>query len=77
MHMLAETPAAATLEFLQNGGVFIYPLILCSLAGLTAIGFKFMALGRSRTVPDGLVREMDGISEGDSEKGSRSPPAGR
>ncbi len=68
MDILADTPAAATLEFLRNGGIFIYPLILCSIAGLTAIGFKFMALGRSRTVPDGLAREMDEISEGDSEK---------
>ena len=40
MDYLAISATSATAEFLGKGGVFIYPLILCSIAGLTAIGFK-------------------------------------
>lgn len=58
MHILADTPTSAILEFLNTGGLFIYPLILCSIAGITAIGFKFMSLSRARTVPAKLSREM-------------------
>lgn len=58
MELLAISATQASLEFLSKGGVFIYPLILCSIAGLAAIGFKAMSLSRSRTVPDGLSLGM-------------------
>lgn len=61
MEPLAISATQASLEFLGKGGVFIYPLILCSIAGLTAIGFKAMSLARPRTVPDGLARSMETI----------------
>lgn len=59
MDYLAISTTEATLEFLKKGGVFIYPLILCSIAALTAIGFKAMALARSRTVPSKLSDRME------------------
>ncbi|MFK7850942.1 MAG: MotA/TolQ/ExbB proton channel family protein [Akkermansiaceae bacterium] len=67
MHLIALTTSEAILEFLQKGGVFIWPLIICSVAGLTAIGFKLMSLARSRIVPETLVRELENISSEDSE----------
>ena len=67
MDLLAISTTEATLEFLKKGGVFMIPLILCSIAGVTAIGFKAMSLGRSRTVPDGLARGMANINSGDTD----------
>jgi biopolymer transport protein ExbB len=67
MDYLAISATEASLEFLKKGGVFVYPLILCSIAGLTAIGFKAMSLARSRTVPDGLSRGLENIGSGDDE----------
>ncbi|QTN33128.1 MotA/TolQ/ExbB proton channel family protein [Akkermansiaceae bacterium] len=67
MHHLAISATSATLEFLGKGGIFIYPLILCSIAGLTAIGFKALSLARSRTVPHGLAGGMEAILTGESE----------
>ena len=67
MDILAISATKATLEFIDKGGIFMYPLVLCSITGLTAIGFKAMSLGRSRTVPDGLARCMAGIGSGDSD----------
>jgi biopolymer transport protein ExbB len=67
MEYLAISATEASLEFLRKGGVFVYPLILCSIAGLTAIGFKAMALARSRTVPDRLSRGLEGIGSGDDD----------
>ncbi len=67
MHYLAISATAATMEFLGKGGIFIYPLILCSIAGLTAIGFKSLALARSRIIPDRLAGGMENIGSGESD----------
>ena len=67
MELLAISATAATLDFLRKGGIFMYPLILCSVTSLTAMGFKAMALARSRTVPDSLVKGLTGIGFSDSE----------
>jgi biopolymer transport protein ExbB len=67
MDILAISATAATLEFLSKGGVFIYPLILCSIAGLTAIFFKALSLARSRTVPNELAGGMENIVSGQSD----------
>ncbi|MGJ8633839.1 MAG: MotA/TolQ/ExbB proton channel family protein [Luteolibacter sp.] len=62
MDYLAISATQATLEFLQKGGIFIYPLILCSIVGLTAIAFKIMSLARSRTIPAALAHDMEQIA---------------
>lgn len=59
MELLAISVTSATLEFLKKGGPFMIPLVLCSITGLTAIGFKAMSLARARTVPDGLARSLE------------------
>jgi len=76
MYHLAVTATEASLEFIDKGGIFIWPLVLCSVAGLAAIAFKFMSLARSRTVPDGLASELENISSGDSETAVRKLKAG-
>lgn len=76
MHYLAVSATQASLEFLQKGGIFIWPLIICSVAGLTAIAFKFMSLARSRIVPDGLSRELENITTGESQSAVEQLKAG-
>ncbi|MFD2255089.1 MotA/TolQ/ExbB proton channel family protein [Luteolibacter algae] len=61
MDYLAISTTEASIEFLKKGGIFVYPLILCSIAGLTAIGFKIMSLTRARTVPDTLAAKLENI----------------
>lgn len=68
MDYLAISATEASLEFLKKGGVFMYPLVLCSITGLTAIGFKFLSLARARIVPDSLAAEMDGSPTRDSDR---------
>ncbi|MBG7608059.1 MAG: MotA/TolQ/ExbB proton channel family protein [Verrucomicrobia bacterium] len=67
MDYLAISASEATVEFLKKGGVFVYPLILCSIAGLTAIAFKAMSLARSRTVPLNLSTGMEEIDAEDAD----------
>lgn len=58
--------AAATLEhgpqvtwaFLQKGGPFMIPLALAFLVAMVAIFYKFLALSRSRVVPESLARDV-------------------
>ena len=45
-------------EFLLKGGVFMIPLALTSIIGMTAILYKFLSLSRSRVIPDGLADKV-------------------
>lgn len=67
MDILAISALEASTEFLKKGGVFMYPLIFCSIAGLTAIAFKAMSLARARIVPEALSVNMERIQSSDSE----------
>lgn len=49
-------------EFLTKGGVFMIPLGITALVGLTAIFFKFLSLSRRRVIPQELA---DRISNSD------------
>jgi biopolymer transport protein ExbB len=50
-------------QFLLKGGVFMIPLALTSIVGLTAILYKFLALSRRRVIPDGLARKVANFHE--------------
>lgn len=63
MDYLAISVTEATLKFIEDGGNFMYPLIACSIAGLTAIGFKFLALSRHRVIPDQLAYALENASD--------------
>lgn len=67
MDILAISVTEASLDFLKKGGPFVYPLILCSIAGITAILFKALSLVRSRIVPSQLASKMDSIATDESQ----------
>lgn len=58
MHYLAISFTEALLKFFKDGGIFIYPLLACSIAGVAAILFKFFSLSRSRVIPDQLAAAL-------------------
>lgn len=58
MDYIASTVSDALFKFFEKGGIFIYPLLACSVAGITAIGFKFMSLSHKRIAPASLVDIM-------------------
>jgi biopolymer transport protein ExbB len=64
MDYLAISATEASVAFLKKGGIFIYPLILCSVAGLTAIGFKALSLARARVIPDHLAEGLENNGSG-------------
>jgi biopolymer transport protein ExbB len=45
-------------EFMQKGGIFMIPLCLTSIIGMTAILYKCLALSRNRVIPDQLARQV-------------------
>jgi len=49
--------------FLQKGGLFMIPLGITSIAGMTAILYKFLALARNRVIPDALARQVETFQE--------------
>lgn len=63
MDYLAISVTEATFKFLKDGGIFIYPLLLCSIAGLTAISFKFLSLSRDRILPDQVVQLLENAKD--------------
>lgn len=65
MTLLAISATDAANEFLLKGGIFIYPLILCSIAGIAAIAFKFFSLSGARTLPASLAAGLESIGNGD------------
>ncbi len=50
-------------EFLLKGGVFMIPLGITSIAGMTAILYKSLSLSRRRVIPDGLARDVANFQE--------------
>jgi biopolymer transport protein ExbB len=63
MDYLAISFTEALLKFFKDGGIFIYPLLACSIAGLAAIVFKFLSLSRARIVPGSLESILDNATE--------------
>jgi biopolymer transport protein ExbB len=62
MDYLAISFTDGLLKFFKDGGIFIYPLLACSIAGLAAIVFKFLSLSRARIVPGPLETILDEAS---------------
>jgi biopolymer transport protein ExbB len=64
--LLAATTSDAfrtSWEFLLKGGVFMIPLALTSVIGLTAIMYKFLSLSRRRVIPDELGQKVANFQE--------------
>lgn len=64
---LAATNLSAALrttwDFMQKGGIFMIPLGITSVVGMTAVLYKFLSLSRSRVIPDGLARQVTNFQE--------------
>jgi biopolymer transport protein ExbB len=45
--------------FLLKGGVFMIPLSVTSIVGMTAILYKFLSLSANRVIPDELARQVE------------------
>jgi len=45
--------------FIQKGGVFMYPIILCSVVSLAIVFEKLWVLRKSRIMPDGLPESIE------------------
>lgn len=45
-------------DFLLRGGLFMIPLVLTSIAGATAILYKFLSLSKSRVIPESLADQI-------------------
>ena len=52
-----------TWDFMVKGGLFMIPLCLTSVVGLTAILYKFLSLSKSRVIPDDLARRVADFQE--------------
>jgi biopolymer transport protein ExbB len=52
-----------TWDFMVKGGLFMIPLLLTSVVGLTAILYKFLSLSKSRVIPDALERQVADFQE--------------
>jgi biopolymer transport protein ExbB len=50
-------------DFLTKGGLFMVPLALTSVIGMTAILYKFLSLSRNRVIPDALARKVADFQE--------------
>lgn len=65
--LLAAVSAADAIktswDFLLQGGLFMIPLGITSIIGMTAILYKFLSLSRRRVIPDALARKVAGFSE--------------
>lgn len=56
------------ISFIDKGGVFIYFIILCSVAAMAVMLYQAMLLVRQKVIPDSLVHSMNAyVSPGDEE----------
>ena len=53
-------------NFLLKGGVFMIPLGITSIAGMTSILYKSLSLSRRRVIPNGLARDVANFEELDA-----------
>lgn len=60
---IASEAVRTSWDFLLKGGVFMIPLALTSVIGLTAILYKFLSLSRRRVIPDDLARKVAAFQE--------------
>jgi biopolymer transport protein ExbB len=71
--LLAQAPPAAgenpVLIFFRDGGLFMYPLVIASLVGVTVIVFKLLSLRRERIVPEGLARKIEAFDASGGREG--------
>ncbi len=50
-------------NFFKNGGVFMLPILICSVIAATVVTYKLMTLSKSLIIPDQLAAEVEKIEE--------------
>lgn len=63
--LAAEEPEGIgkAVEFFEKGGVFMYILLLCSLASVAVIIYKAIVLGRRGVIPSDLETKLEAYGE--------------
>lgn len=51
----------AAIKFFEDGGVFMWPLLACAIAGLIIIVWKFVSLMSTSSKTHGLLEDVDGL----------------
>ena len=60
----ASNPLQSVIEFLVRGGLFMWPLLICSIVALTVIILRSMALRRKNVLPLVIESEIERLSPG-------------
>ncbi|HEY2800732.1 MAG TPA: MotA/TolQ/ExbB proton channel family protein [Chthoniobacterales bacterium] len=60
----ATSPFQAVIDFLLRGGLFMWPLLICSIVALTVIILRTVALRRKNVLPLVLESEIERLSPG-------------
>ncbi len=51
----------AAIQFFEDGGVFMWPLLACAVIGLIVIVWKFIALTSTSSQSHSLIEDVDGL----------------
>ena len=60
----ATNPLQSVVDFLLRGGLFMWPLLICSIVALTVIILRTMALRRRNVLPLVIESEIERLSPG-------------
>ncbi len=60
----ATNPLQSVLDFLLRGGLFMWPLLVCSIVALTVIILRTLALRRKNVLPLVIESEIERLSPG-------------
>ncbi len=60
----ATNPLQSVIDFLARGGLFMWPLLICSIVALTVIILRTMALRRRNVLPLVIESEIERLSPG-------------
>ncbi|MEO5753985.1 MAG: MotA/TolQ/ExbB proton channel family protein, partial [Chthoniobacterales bacterium] len=60
----ATNPLQSVFEFLSRGGLFMWPLLICSIVALTVIILRTLALRRKNVLPLVIESEIERLSPG-------------
>ncbi len=64
-HLAAATnPLQSVIDFLVRGGIFMWPLLICSIVALTVIILRTIALRRKNVLPLVIESEIERLSPG-------------
>src|SRR5437588_9488956 len=63
-----ETPEAVNtvLGFFSKGGLFMWPLLACSIVSVTMMILRVLALRRTKVMPPLIESDMERLSPGES-----------